>query len=189
MTLPQMGNNSFRSYVLGFSMPLNGRKHPYGMPTSTMTSLHNTTSTFTKHVGNTPLPLQGSNLAINNMVRISQPLGMGFTIQTSNLTNHYAAVIRQQIDESNHEIVQMLANQMNTIFNPLIQNTTQTNKQIAAQMTHIVDFFGVPQPPRHPQREWMIENQGVALEEDPTINQVQQNQRNIPQTNVVNQGV
>ena len=56
-------------------------------------------------------------------------------------------------------------------------------------MTRIADFFGVPQPPRHPQREWMIENQGIAFEEDPTINQVQQNQRNTPQANVVNQRV
>lgn len=84
------------------------------------------------------------------------------------------------MNESNHEMVQKLENQMNIIFNPLIQNTTQTNQQMAAQMMHIADFFGVPQPPRHPQREWMIENKGISFEEDPTINQVQQNQRNIP---------
>lgn len=35
----------------------------------------------------------------------------------------------------------------------------------------------------------MIENQGIAFEEDPTINQVQQNQRNVPHANAVNQGV
>ena len=56
-------------------------------------------------------------------------------------------------------------------------------------MTRIADFFGVPQPPRHTQREWMIENRGIALEEDLTINQFQQNQRNIPQENVVNHGL
>lgn len=131
-------------------MPLNGREQPYGMPTSMMASLHNTSSTFAELVVNATSPLQGFGSDINNMVRISQPLGMAFTIQTSNITNHYAAVIRQQMDESNHEMVQMLANQMNTIFNPLIQNTTQTNQQMTTQMTRIADFFGVPQPPRHP---------------------------------------
>lgn len=93
------------------------------------------------------------------------------------------------MDESNHEMVQMLDNQMSIIFNPLIQNTTQANQWMAAQMTCITDFFGVPQPPRHPQMEWMIENQGITFEGDPTINQVQQNQRNIPQTNMVNRRV
>lgn len=57
---------------------------------------------------------------------------MVFPTQISNLTNNFAAVIRQQMDESNHEMVQMLANQIGTIFNPLIQNTTQTNQQMAA---------------------------------------------------------
>ena len=75
------------------------------------------------------------------------------------------------MDESNHDMVQMLAQTMGTIFNPLIQNTTQSNQQLAAQMTRIADFFGVPQPPRQPQREWIRENQGLVFGEDVTINQ------------------
>lgn len=73
---------------------------------------------------------------------------------------------------------------MATIFNPLIQNTTQTNQQLAAQVTRLADFFGVLQAPRQLQREWVIENQGVVLEEDPTINQ-----RNEPRADGVNHGV
>lgn len=53
---------------------------------------------------------------------------------------------------------------------------------MASQMTRIIDFFGVPQSPRHPQREWIIENQGLAIEEDLAINQVP---RNAPQANMV----
>ena len=64
---------------------------------------------------------------------------------------------------------------MGTIINPLIQNITQANQQMTVQMTHITYLFGVPQPTTHPQREWVRENQGLVLEEDPTINQVQQN--------------
>lgn len=56
-------------------------------------------------------------------------------------------------------------------------------------MTRIGDFFGVPQPPLHPKREWMIENQGITFEEDPTINQANKTKEMYPQANMVNQGV
>ena len=62
---------------------------------------------------------------------------------------------------------------MGIIFNPLIQNTTQTNQQMDVQITCIIELFGVPQPSMHSQREGVREYQGVILEEDPTINQVQ----------------
>lgn len=51
------------------------------------------------------------------------------------------------MDGSNHEMVQMLSQTMGTIFSPLIENTTQANQQMVAQMTCITKFFGVPQPP------------------------------------------
>lgn len=74
------------------------------------------------------------------------------------------------MDKNNHEMVYMLAQQMGTTFNPLIQNTTQTKQQMAAQMTQISNFFGVPQAPRQLRRERVVENQGEILEKDPTIN-------------------
>lgn len=80
----------------------------------------------------------------------------------------------------------MLAQQMGTIFNPLIQNTTQTNQQMAAQMTRIAYFFGVPQAPRQLQREQVVENQGAILEKNPAINQAH---RNAPRMHMANQGV
>lgn len=70
------------------------------------------------------------------------------------------AVLRQQTDESNLEMVNMLTRHMGTIFNPLMQNTTQTNQQLEAHMMQIVDLFCVPQVPiRQLCREWMVENQ------------------------------
>lgn len=89
------------------------------------------------------------------------------------------------MDESNHEMLRMLSQQMGTIFNPLIQNTTQTNQQMTTQMTRIADFFGVSQAPRHLRREHLLENQGATLEEDPTINQFQQNACMVDVTNQV----
>ena len=50
------------------------------------------------------------------------------------------------MDESNHDMVQMLAQTLSTILNPLIQNTTQLNQQMAAQMTRMAEFFRVSQP-------------------------------------------
>lgn len=150
VTSSLVGTNLFGPYMHGLSMPLNGSEQPYGMPTSMMASFHNTTSMFTEPVVNATSPLQGSDSAINNMVIMSQPLGMGFPIQTSNLTNNSTTVIRKQMDKSNHEMVQMLDNQMGTIFNPLIQNITQMNKTMEVQITCIDDLFGVPQPHRHP---------------------------------------
>lgn len=53
-------------------------------------------------------------------------------------------------------------------------------------MTRIADFFSVPQPPQHPQRELIRGNQGLAIEDDLIINQIP---RNAPQANIVNQGI
>ncbi|XP_050898411.1 uncharacterized protein LOC127105285 [Lathyrus oleraceus] len=55
--------------------------------------------------------------------------------------------MRQQMDESNHEIVHMLTQQIGTILRPLIQDSTQSYQQLETQMTRIRDFLGVPRAP------------------------------------------
>ena len=75
------------------------------------------------------------------------------------------------MDGSNHDMVQILAQTLSTVLNPLIQNTTQSKQQMSAQMVRITEFFGVPQPIRQPQRAPIRENRGIVLEEDVTINQ------------------
>ncbi|XP_050896268.1 uncharacterized protein LOC127103011 [Lathyrus oleraceus] len=78
------------------------------------------------------------------------------------------------MDASNHDMVGVLAREMNTIFSPLIQNVNRTNndnaqtyQQLSAQMGRISDFLDAPQSfvRRRP-------NQGIIQEEEPTINQV-----------------
>lgn len=72
-TPPPMGNVSYRPYgPPGFTMPLGGCKQPYGMLTSLMASLYNTTSTFSKLVMNITSPLQGSGSTINNMGELAK---------------------------------------------------------------------------------------------------------------------
>jgi hypothetical protein len=50
--------------------------------------------------------------------------------------------LRQQIDESNHEMVNLLTHQIGTVFNPLIQNTNDSYQMLAYQMGRIAEFFG-----------------------------------------------
>jgi len=50
-------------------------------------------------------------------------------------------LFRQQMDESNHELVNLLTQQIGMVLNPLIQTTTQGYQALATQMGRISDFF------------------------------------------------
>ncbi|XP_050909779.1 uncharacterized protein LOC127123621 [Lathyrus oleraceus] len=58
------------------------------------------------------------------------------------LSNTSIAVLRQQMDDSNHELVNMLTNQMGIIFNPVIQESAETNRHVANQLTRLCNFLG-----------------------------------------------
>ncbi|WJX34091.1 hypothetical protein P8452_22239 [Trifolium repens] len=60
------------------------------------------------------------------------------------------------MDESNHDMVNMLTQQIGTVFNPLIQNTNQSYQLLANQMGRIADFFGAPQA--HNQQVPQVQN-------------------------------
>ena len=93
---------------------------PYGMPTSFMAGLHNST-TITQSL------VQGYGSRMNNMGRNTQNQG-SFT-QMPILTTSNQAAFRQQMDDSNHDMVGVLAREMSTIFTPLIQNINRTNQE------------------------------------------------------------
>ncbi|XP_050877600.1 uncharacterized protein LOC127081382 [Lathyrus oleraceus] len=48
------------------------------------------------------------------------------------------------MDDSNHELVNMLTNQMGTFFNPVIQEFAETNRQVVNQLTRLCNFMGAP---------------------------------------------
>ena len=96
-----------------------GRDQPYGMPTTEMASLMNTTSTFSEPLVSASSPLQGFGTGMGR----NQLLG-GTSHVMPSLTNASTTILRQQMDESNHDMVQMLAQTLSTVLNPLIQNTT-----------------------------------------------------------------
>ncbi|XP_050897107.1 uncharacterized protein LOC127103915 [Lathyrus oleraceus] len=60
------------------------------------------------------------------------------------LSNTSIAVLRQQMDDSNHELLNILTNQMGTVFNPVIQESAETNRQVANQLTRLCNFLGAP---------------------------------------------
>lgn len=152
---PQTWNTLFKPTIskplFGFSsMPMNNGNYPYGMPTSMMVDLHTNMSMFSDNtVETTPLynPQNSYVSTINNMGR---PWGISYIPQTTmSLDTTSMMAMRQQMDESNIELVNTLTQQMGTIFNPFITNTNQTYELLANQIGRIANFFGTLQiPPR-----------------------------------------
>ena len=59
-------------------------------------------------------------------------------------------LLRQQMDESNHEIINLLTQKIGTVFNPLIRDTKWSYQTLTTQMGRIPYFFAPPQPIYHP---------------------------------------
>lgn len=123
----------------------------YGMPNSMMPGFQSTANpaVVSNDVQNVSSPLQGSapRGSRGNQSRIvpSQPV-------VPPLTNTSVAVLRQQMDDSNHDLVHMLTNQMGSVINPIVQESAETNRQSAetnrqviAQLTRLCNFLGAPQ--------------------------------------------
>ncbi|MCH84687.1 myb-related transcription factor, partial [Trifolium medium] len=62
----------------------------------------------------------------------------------SNITNTTLQSLRQQMDDSNHEMVNMMTQQMATIFNPVVENSKAAYQALATQMGRIAEILGVP---------------------------------------------
>ena len=127
---------SSEQYIPSFTSPI---RRIYGMPPEFMANLHNSSSTFgsSSTFRESPLsafqPYQGLGPLTN---QLSRPPGFGLSSQAiPTFTSSSVAVMRQQMDESNHEMVHMLTHQMGTILRPLIQDSTQSCQQMATQMT------------------------------------------------------
>lgn len=125
------------------------------MPTSVMVGLHTNISTFSDNAMATRLaynPHNASASTINNMFQLG---GMGYIPQiTPSLNMTFMMAMRQQMNESNLELVNTSTQQMGTIFSPLISNINQTYKLFANQMGRIIDFlaclkFRLDQPLRY----------------------------------------
>jgi hypothetical protein len=111
-----------------FTMHMVTREYPYGM---LKTGIQTNVSTYVDNAivftpYDTDLSL-GSSMPGRNALA-------SFTIDSLNS-------LRKQMDENNHEMVNMLTQQIVTVFNPLIQNTNQSYQALVTQMGRIADLF------------------------------------------------
>jgi hypothetical protein len=83
--------------------------------------------------------------------------GVGFpgSNPQQTLTNASLVALRQQMKDSSHEMVNMLTQQIGTVFNPLIIQTHNSYQMLTDQMGWIADYFGAPPTQNRP----MAQNQ------------------------------
>ncbi|KAJ1422771.1 hypothetical protein SESBI_12817 [Sesbania bispinosa] len=114
---------------------------PYGMPYGFLTNVGTSPSTFSKVV-TTLAPLGRGTVSGLNTSSVGIPLQNFGSNPSTSITNTTLNSIRQQMDEINHEMVNMLAQQMTNVVNPLVESTNLNYNVLARQMARIVDVFG-----------------------------------------------
>jgi hypothetical protein len=101
----------------------------------------------------------------------------GIPVQTpqQSLTNASMMALRQQMDEANHKMANLVTQQMGAVINPLIRDTNNSYQARSAQMEQIVDFFCAPAA----RNKLVHRNPNVGTVENPAVsqnNQVLENQ-------------
>lgn len=79
------------------------------------------------------------------------------------------------MDESNHEMVNLLTQKIGTVLNPLIRDTNRSYQALTTHMRRIEDFFAPPQPIYHPVTQ--IQNQQLLR----LVEQMVKRQQYVPQ--------
>ena len=97
------------------------------------------------------------------------------------LTTDSMNLLRQQMDESNHEMVNLFTQQIGTVFNHLIRDTNRSYQALTTQMGRIADFFAAPQPVYQPVTQ--IQNQQSLR----LVESMVQRQQPVPQPHRSNQ--
>src|ERR1044072_4777284 len=149
------------------------------MPASLMAGIGTHPAVYTDNVVavHSPFnPYQESGSAVHSNFRQNQPLAdFGFNQNTllPPITTNSVQVLRQTMDESNHEMVNTLTKQIGDVFNHLINNTNNWNL-LVQQMGRIIEFFGTPPPlnytitqirPVVGQFNAGVQNQGIRINE------------------------
>jgi hypothetical protein len=110
------------------------REQPYGMPTSLMANVHNSASV---------LGHQANSFTMHNVHGPSSSSIFGRNTLPP-LTTDSMYLLRQQMDESNHKMVNLLTQQIGIVFNRLIRYTNRSYQALTTQMGIIEDFFAPP---------------------------------------------
>lgn len=96
-----------RPFAINFTMPVLGREHPYGMPTSMMGNLQSNPVTIIDSAANMYSPILASGSAIGNHSQPMPPqMGMRFGSQEMpTFMMNSVMGMRQQMNESNHDMI------------------------------------------------------------------------------------
>src|ERR1044072_1083527 len=147
------------------------RNPSYGMPTSFMAGLHTSTSNTS--------PQLGFGSGANQFLTNNQG-SVGYSTLPI-LTTENQMAFRQLMDDSNHNMIGVLAQTMQEIFAPIVQNVTVTNRENADNMSRIADFFALPERRR--------QNQALVRANVPIIEQIADDPPYRPAIEGVNLGV
>jgi len=145
-----------------------GRRMPYGMPTSMMQGLHTNSSASTKTM-NVSLP-QLFNPGVSVPFGAPQQSFAPFGSPQKSLTNASLNALRQQMEETNQEMVNMVTQQICAVINPLIQDSNKSYQALSFQMERMTDFFGAPAA----RNASVPRNLNVGPTENPTVGQINQ---------------
>lgn len=130
---------------LGFSLPQ--KQQLYGMPTAMMESMHPSTSVYSENMMETPSSFNqylASTSTLGNFGQLGQPPGcMGYFPPQGalSLTNNSLQVMRQLMNESNHDMTHTITQQIINVFSPLIEHTNMSYQQLSHQMGMVVVFW------------------------------------------------
>lgn len=106
-TLTPTTMGTFGQYMPSFIVPMH---KTLGMPTEFMENMHNLDSTFGE-TSSSPFPCYQGLRPLATL--FGRPPGFGLAPQSvPTFTSSFVTVMRQQMDESNHEMVHMLTQQM-----------------------------------------------------------------------------
>jgi len=94
------------------------------MPTSMMQGLHTNPSASLESM-NVPLP-QLFNPGVSVPFGAPQQSFTPFGSPQQSLSNTYLNALRQQMEETNHEMVNMVAERIGVVINPLIQDSNKS---------------------------------------------------------------
>ena len=119
-----------------------GGRMPYGMPTSLMQGLHTNSSVSSESL-NVQMP-QLFNLGVSVPFGTPQQSFTPFGTPQQSLTNASLNALRQQIEETNLEMVNLVTQQVGMVINPLIRDTNNSYQALSLQMERIGNFLGAP---------------------------------------------
>jgi len=117
-----------------------GGRMPYGMPTSMMQGLH-TNPFASSETLNVSMP-QLFNPGVCVPFGSPQQSFIPFGSPQQSLTNASLSALRQQMEETNHEMVNIVTQQIGALINPLIQDSNRSYQALSVQMERMADFFG-----------------------------------------------